>query len=221
LNLEKYTNTMKGKDAKNNKRILKILAEKNETMNVTELTRNMLPKKTSRYSKKFASRLAVIYRRTKALAEMKYLDKYKKNKFWLSLKGRLLASIIFPEIEITMPIIVKYNVDEDLKKLFIAHFPMKQVVSNTFFEINLIRPFEKLLSSGQINLDVISNEELFQLINEKMRKIVFTVDEWMLKKDWTQEDINAWKMWFEKEILRLEVQLVMMKKALKKLETLV
>lgn len=234
IKLEKYTNILKGKDATNNKRLLEILGEKNESMTIADITKTMLPKNTSIYSKEFSSLNSVINRRIRALAELKYFEKLNNNKYCLSLKGLLLACILFPKISFPMIFKDLFNAEDKIlsnqqynsNQRILFESDTEKVFSSGIFTSLLKNPFEELLVSGKINLDVVSDKELRQLINEHIEKNLPSIKGEFSKSGTTKDVIvnmeskerKNYKTWLEREIPKLEEKLNNLKDFLRVLE---
>jgi hypothetical protein len=215
-NIKDCTEILRGKDAKNNKRILNLLAKKREPVSVSEITKNLLPKNTSIYSKKYATLNPTIYRRVQALTEMEYLVKDKKNKVYLSLKGYLLSCILFPDVIRSMPLIIEPK----------GQYPkiMGFKLTESFFtqavaDFMLVRPFEKLLFQGKINLDVISNDELVQLMDELGTPTALTIRNTSDKNNVKLEDWDIFVNWLENEIIRHQKLLAVAKEFREEIKT--
>lgn len=168
-----YISILQGKEKQNNLKILKTLTQQGP-LTITDLTKSFLKKGTSRYSKEFASLNSTIYRRVKALTDMIYLTVLKRNgqaQYDLSLKGKILAWAIWPDLGERQ--FVFKTEDKDNLKGFGAT-TQGIIIDNDILAVDpdmlnriLIRPFERLVNSGRINLDAISEEELFAKIKQE------------------------------------------------------
>ena len=195
----KYISILNGKQKENNLKILKTLVE-NGPMIVSQITKSLLPRGTGKYSKEFASLNSTIFRRVKALVEMKYLTPCRREgtvHYYLTNKSKVLAWSVWPHLR-------KTNLIEIMDSKKPKEYPPKYRVDleslPPFLEVVIIRSFKDLVNSGEINLDAISDIELFNKILEKWSQSYIQLE--FVEKP-TKDDMQLLKELIGKEIQRL------------------
>jgi len=144
-----YVSILRGKDKDNNMKILKTLAE-HGPMTITDMTKSLAPRAISRYSKEFASLNPTIYRRTKALINMKYLTSTKKKEkilYELTFKAKVLAWAIWPDLGEThfiMTAPLREEIPDELGEACLLIEDGLLVEDPDLVDRLILRPFERL-----------------------------------------------------------------------------